>query len=95
MKELLTVEWCENQGFFHIADAEVTFTKNLFDFFNGVQGQWITLGIFESHEEARSFIAKLEDKREFPVTSQPIATIKLKFDRDTETFTESDQQDDK
>jgi|HubBroStandDraft_5_1064220.scaffolds.fasta_scaffold455706_2 hypothetical protein len=61
---LWLVEWNENQKVFHIESAQSRFTDSIAAFNEKHnRGTWISLGIFNSREEAQAFVDLLRAQR--------------------------------
>ena len=53
---LWTVEWSEEQGFFHTQEADTRLLENIHNFLTKRQNQYNIIGIFNTYNEAKEFI---------------------------------------
>ena len=61
---LWLVEWNEDQKQFHVETAHTRFSESIAAFQEKQKsGAWVSLGIFNSREEAQSFVDVLREQR--------------------------------
>jgi hypothetical protein len=60
---LWTVEWSEEQGFFHTQEADTRLLENIHNFLTKRQNKYNIIGIFNTYNEAKDFIQDMVDAR--------------------------------
>ena len=59
----MTVEWSEEQGFFHTQEADIRLLENIHNFLTKRQNKYNIIGIFNTYNEAKDFIQDMVEAR--------------------------------